>query len=92
MLPGVACRQLGAHIDEIHAGQWAATVALGEGNKFQFATLGGVVGLGQRCGRGKDQQGVFHDSALFGDVVGIVAGGRFTLVGVFLLLIHDDKS
>ena len=51
-----------------------------------------MVGLGQWCGRGKQQQGVFHNRALFGNIVGVKARGGLALVGVLLFLIHDDKA
>ena len=91
-LARVACGQFGAHVDEIDAGQGPPAVAVGQLHQLQLAALGGVVGLGQWCGRGKQQQGVFHDRALFGNIVGVKARGGLALVGVLLFLIHDDKA
>ena len=53
--PRVACGEFGPHINKIHARQRAAAIAVGQGDKFQFAALGGVVSLGQWRGRGKEQ-------------------------------------
>ena len=64
---------------------------MGQLHQLQFAALGGVVSLGQRRGRGEQQQGVLHHGALFGNGVGVIARGGFTLVGVLLFLVHDDK-
>ena len=52
--PRVACGELSPHIKKIHARQRAAAIAVGQGDKFQFTALGGVVSLGQWRGRGKE--------------------------------------
>ena len=90
-LARVARRQLRAHIDKIHLRQRLAAVAVLQPHQLQAPALRGVVGFCQRRGRSEQQQGIFHRSALFGDVVGIVPGGGLTLVGMLLLLVHDDQ-
>ena len=91
-LARVARSQLGPHINKIHMGQRPSTVAMAQLDKLQTAAFCGIVSLRQRRGRGKQKQCILHDSALFGHIVGIIARGRLALIGMLLLLVHNDKA
>ena len=91
-LPRVAGGQLRPHVDKVHRGQGAATVALVQCDQPQAAGLGGIVGLGAGGGGGKHQQGVFSGGALAGHIVGGIAGRGLALIGVLLLLIDQDQA
>ena len=88
----VARSQLSPHINKIHMGQRPSTVAMAQLDKLQTAAFCGIVSFSLRRGGGKQKQCVFHHGAFFGHIVGIIARGRLTLIGVLLLLVHDDKA
>ena len=91
-LARVARSQLGPHINKIHMGQRPSAVAMAQLDKLQTAAFCGIVSLRQRRGGGKQKQCVFHHGAFFGYIVGIIARGRLTLIGMLLLLVHNDKA
>ena len=85
--PRVPGGKFGAHINKINRWQRATAITVGQRNKPHPATYGGVIGFGARRGGRKQQQGMLHHGALFGNVMGGIAWGGFALVGVFLFLI-----
>ena len=90
-LPRVACRQLCAHIHDLHRGQRVAAVALGQPHQLGAAMLGRVKALGAGGGACQQQQCTAFRRALPGHLVGRIAGRGFRAVGVLLLLIDDDE-
>ena len=91
-LARVARSQLGPHINKIHMGQRPSAVAMAQLDKLQTAAFCGIVSFSLRRGGSKQKQCVFHHGAFFGHIVGIIARGRLTLIGVLLLLVHNDKA
>jgi hypothetical protein len=73
-------------------GQRPSTVAMAQLDQLQAAAFCGIVSFSLRRGGGKQKQCVFHHGAFFGHIVGIIARGRLTLIGMLLLLVHDDKA
>ena len=91
-LAGVACRQLGPHIHDLHFRQWVAAVALGEPHQLGTAMLGRVEALGAGGGTGQQKQRAILRRTLAGHLVGGIARGRFRAVGVLLFLVNNDKA
>ena len=91
-LPGVARRQLGPHIHDLHTWQRIAAVTLGQPHQLGTSVLCSVKTLGAGGGTGQKQQCAVFGGTLPGDLVGRVARRGFRPVGVLLLFVNDDKA
>ena len=81
-----------AHIHDAHDGHLLVVRPLGQLEQRVFALAAVVVAFQRRRGRAEHDHGAFHLAAHNGDVARVVAGRLLLLVGMLVLLVHDDQA
>ena len=81
-----------AHVHDAHDGHLLVVHALGQFEQRVFALAAVVIAFQRRRGRAEHDHGAFHLAAHDGHVARVVARRLLLLVGVLVLLVHDDEA
>ena len=89
---GIALAQLALHVDDLDGRQRSAVIALRYAAQAKSARNGTVHALDRRRGGAEHRQRMLLRAAVDRDLAGMVARCIFGLVGVLLLLVHNEQT